>query len=67
MLGRRSRAASQRAQVRDVAADGRGRFTRWTGNPIPEEKGGNMVQTSGIDQYKVGGRGARKDTEGEGK
>ena len=42
-LGRRSRTTRQQAQGRAVEASASGCLSRWTGNPIPENKYGNWV------------------------
>ena len=63
-MGSRFRAERKQAQRRVVETGGSGRFPRWTGDPIPEEKGDNRVQNSGVVQSKncKWGRGVRTRT-----
>ena len=62
-LERRSRAARQQYQVREVEASESGRLSRWTGGPIPEE-GGELGTKSGAAQSKGGGWGGSRNKEG---
>ena len=59
-LRSRLRATRHKVQVWVVEAGGGGRLSRWTGDPILEEKGDKRVQQSGADQSKYGGWGGKR-------